>query len=83
MGVESEQSRTIEASVSADLAIHAMIEGSIPPHLVAIQHGGSLPKLPMVNINLYVSDTTKGPVIDHLATLVRQSFAPRNVLAMA
>ena len=74
MAVEADRSRSIEASVSADLAVHAMIEGSEPPYVERIQHGGALPDLPSRQINLYVSEVTGGPVTDDLAALIRQAY---------
>lgn len=82
--VETESDRTIEATVSADLAIHTMIEGTEPPHLERITHGGALPELPLQQINLYGGGTTKGVVHDTLADFVRKGFAgidPRHLKA--
>ena len=83
MAIESEQSRTIEASVSADLAVHAMIEGTTPPYVEIIQHGGTLPTLTKVRINFYCADPTKSPVIQDLAALVRQAFGVKLAQAAA
>lgn len=74
MAVESDSSRTIEASVSADLAIHTTLEGMEPPYVEAIQHGGALPDLTTKQINLYVSDLAKGQVIEDMAEFVRQAY---------
>lgn len=74
MAVESDRSRPIEASVSADLAVHAMVAGSEPPYVERIQHGGALPELMSKRINLYVSDVNGGPVLNDLARLIRQSY---------
>lgn len=73
--VETESDRTIEATVSADLAIHTMIEGTEPPHLEKIDHGGALPDLPSQLINLYGAQSKKGVVHDTLADFLRRSFA--------
>lgn len=73
--VETESDRTIEATVSADLAIHTMIEGTEPPHLERISHGGALPELPMQQINLYGAQSSKGVVHDTLADFLRQVFS--------
>ncbi len=72
--VETESDRTIEATVSADLAVHTMIEGTEPPHLERIAHCGVLPELPMQQINLYGARTAKGMVHDTLADFLRQGF---------
>ena len=74
MAVESNSSRTIEATVSADLAVHTMIEGSEPRHFERIAHGGTLPDLRMVNVNLYANDLGDGPVIADLVTLIRRAY---------
>ncbi|TCP62956.1 LysR family transcriptional regulator [Rhodovulum bhavnagarense] len=75
MAVESESTRTIEASVSADLAVHTVVEGTEPPYVERIQHGGALPDLTTTRINLYVSEVSGGPVADELAALIRQAYA--------
>lgn len=72
--VETESDRTIEATVSADLAVHTMIEGTEPPHLDRILHGGALPELPMQQINLYGAQSAKGLVHDTLADFLREGF---------
>ncbi len=83
MAVESEQSRTIEASVSADLAVHAMLEGTAPHHSEVVQHGGALPELASTNINLYMADPAKGQMADDLADFIRQAFSARPIQAVA
>lgn len=70
--VETESDRTIEATVSADLAVHTMIEGTEPPHLERIDHSGALPDLPMQLINLYGAQTRKSVVHDALADFLRR-----------
>lgn len=72
--VETESDRTIEATVSADLAVHTMIEGTEPPHLDRIDHGGGLPELPIQQINLYGAGGAKDVVHDALADMLRSAF---------
>lgn len=74
MAVESDSSRTVEASVSADLAVHAAIEGTWPPHFERIVHGGALPDLQETCINLYSADHGTGPACRDLAALVRHAY---------
>ncbi|HGG63896.1 MAG TPA: LysR family transcriptional regulator, partial [Rhodobacteraceae bacterium] len=74
MAVESDSTRTIEASVSADLAIHTVLEGMEPPYVEKIQHGGALPDLTTKQINLYVSDLAKGQAVNDMAEFVRQAY---------
>ncbi|RPE72066.1 LysR family transcriptional regulator [Pacificibacter maritimus] len=77
MAIESDQSRTIEASVSADLAVHAMLIGSTPPQSEPIQHGGALPELQTKKINLYSADVARGEAFQVLRDLLRNSYTMR------
>ena len=74
MAVESESSRTIEASVSADLAVHAVIEGTEVPYVERIQHGGALPGLTSKKINMYVGGLARGKPATEMSELIRQAF---------
>ena len=74
MAVESNSSRTIEATVSADMAIHAAIVGTIPNYMEVVPHGNALPELQMTSINLYASDVGGNAALNDLAALVRQSY---------
>jgi DNA-binding transcriptional LysR family regulator len=74
MAVDTESDRTIEATVAADLAVHSVIEGTEPGHLMQIDHGGALPDLPVQSINLYGADDTKGEVVTTMADLLRKAF---------
>lgn len=74
MTVDTTSDRTIEATVAADLAVQTMIEGTQPPHLELIDHGGTLPPLPIQHFNLYGGDSGQGEVRDSLANLLRQAF---------
>ena len=75
MAVTSEMSRTIEASVSADLAVHAVPEGAVPQMMERIDHGGALPELGATRINLYVADTLRGQAERALVALLREAYA--------
>lgn len=74
MVVETDSDRTIEATVSADLAVHTMIDGTEPPHLAQIEHGGGLPDLPVQRINMYGAEATGSQVVSELAEFVRREF---------
>ncbi|ARE38827.1 Transcriptional regulator, LysR family [Rhodovulum sp. P5] len=74
MAVESDSIRTVEASVSADLAVHTVLEGAMPPYVERIQHGGALPDLTTTKINLYVSDLSAGPIVEELAEVIRKAY---------
>lgn len=75
MAVESESSRSIEASLSADLGVHAMIATTVPQHLEIVQHAGALPDLGTTRVNLYLSDRGADPVQAQLADMLRQVYA--------
>jgi DNA-binding transcriptional LysR family regulator len=75
MAVASEQSRTIEATVSADLAVTAVLEGTMPATMARIDHGGALPELSATRINLYVADTCKGEAEDALVAQIREAYS--------
>ena len=83
MAVESESSRTIEATVSADLAVHTMLEGTQSPNFERIEHGGALPPLLDLNINLYQADLRDGPVVADIAQMITEGFRALNRPAVA
>ena len=71
--VDSENDRTIEATVSADLAVTTSLEGHAVPQLAYLDHAAGLPDLQSQQINLY-SGPGKGPIIMALADALRQGF---------
>jgi len=83
MAIESEQSRPIEAAVSADLAVHAMIQGTTSAQCEVINHAGALPALDSVSINLYRADTNTGQMADDLVSYLRHSFSAHSIQAVA
>ena len=74
MAVESDSIRTVEASVSADLAVHTSIEGTEPPYVEQIAHGGALPDLPIIKINLYHSGLVRGEPFADLLEFTRAAY---------
>lgn len=74
MGVESDSDPAIEATVSADLAITAMIEGTAPHYMEQIVHGGALPELKRQKINMYAGELSQGEVARGMADLLRQHY---------
>ncbi len=81
MAVDTNSVRTVEATVAADLAVHAMLEQSISLPMEAIAHGGQLPELPSSRINMYRGAGTTGEPIDLLTDLARQSYRGVSVAA--
>lgn len=81
MAVDSDSSRTVEATVSADIAIIAQLQGTAVPQLEPVPHGGALPDLGSFRINMYVTEAPRGDVLHVLADLVRRSYmAPQLAL---
>lgn len=75
MAVESDSTRTVEASVSADLAVHTVLAGSEPPYVERISHGGALPDLATMKVNLYVAQPAHSPTIQAMAEMIRRAYA--------
>lgn len=73
MAVDTGSTRTVEATIAADLAINAILEGSVAPPFEKIAHGGALPDLPSSKINMY-RGRASGPQVDALAAMVDQSY---------
>ncbi|MCA8883395.1 MAG: LysR family transcriptional regulator [Rhodobacteraceae bacterium] len=74
MAVESDSSRAVEVSLSADLAVSAVLSGTAPGHLEEITHGGALPALPTFKINLYVSRAGTETPVARCADLLRAAY---------
>lgn len=81
MAVDTRATRTVEASVSADLTVHAMLESAVSPHLEPISHGGTLPDLPSTRINMYRAQNAKGALVDTLEEMVRTAYGRMAVAA--
>ncbi|WP_050927596.1 LysR family transcriptional regulator [Aestuariivita boseongensis] len=76
MVVESDIDNAVEAVVSADLAVTAVIKGSFPRQTGMVDHGGTLPDPGETRIIMY-GDRADNPVITALCGLVRSTY--RNV----
>lgn len=75
--VESQSDRTLDATVSCDMAIHALLAGTEPPHAERIAHGGTLPELGSHLVNLYIQPGSSKPGVQALADLLRKAWDPR------
>jgi len=81
IAVDSDSSRTTEATVAADLAIAAYLRGTAADQMTPIPHNGALPDLGTRKINLYCSDQTASPTIKDLANMIRRAYqAPQLAL---
>ena len=56
LAVTASSSRAIDASVSADLAVHAVIDGFDTPEMQPVPHDGALPEIGETGIMLHVAD---------------------------
>jgi len=74
MAVDSDSYRTIEASVAADMAIHASLAGSASPNVEPIVHNGALPDLPVFKINMYIAKGGQNELAAQLAKHVRLAY---------
>lgn len=74
MAAESDTLTAVEASVSADLAIQAQLEGTITARFEVIRHGGALPRLPVYCINMYVGNGPRSDLSCRLAEFLRQAY---------
>jgi DNA-binding transcriptional LysR family regulator len=73
LAVDSDNTRTVEATVSADLAVHTVLEGTEPRHVERITHGGALPELGHLRINMYQGHV-QSPAIQCLSQLIRSAY---------
>ncbi|MEM9145714.1 MAG: LysR family transcriptional regulator [Pseudomonadota bacterium] len=74
MAVLTRSTRTVEASVSADLAVHAMLKVARTPYMEPISHSGHLPELPTSHIVLYRARQAIGVPVDALAVMLRAAY---------
>ena len=83
LAVESDNTRAIEASIMADLAVHTLLAGTEPAALERIAHGGALPDLPSKSVNLYIGPMATRKPHAGLASLIRDGYALRAEAARA
>ena len=76
MVVESDIDNAVEAVVSADLAVTAVIEGAYPRQTTVVDHAGSLPDPGQTRIILY-GERAENPVTSALCGILRTAY--RNV----
>ncbi|MEM6579432.1 MAG: LysR family transcriptional regulator, partial [Pseudomonadota bacterium] len=73
LAIESDEDRSVEALISADLAVGAMLESTVPPHQEVISTGSALPDLGTHKVNLYGAKG-RDEVASHLAQLLRTGY---------
>lgn len=74
MSVSSDNTRSIEATVAADLAVCVALESNLAPHVERIRHGGALPELPGFLINQYMASARVTEPMKALAAMIRQVY---------
>lgn len=77
LAVDSDNDRTIEATVSADLGVTTSLEGHLAPQLVCIDDP-ALPDLGVQKINLY-ANTSRTMMVNAVCDAIRQGFAASGV----
>lgn len=74
MAVETDSSRAIEATVSADLAVTALIDTTLPQQMEFIAHDGALPDLASKQINLYGEPSVSSAPEEALVEMIKHAF---------
>ncbi|MEO1561911.1 MAG: LysR family transcriptional regulator [Pseudomonadota bacterium] len=76
MVVDTDSTETVDASISADLAIEARLVTRMTELDVmeVIDHGGALPPLPNFDVNLYVCPQTQSGVAQELGQIVQDVY---------
>ncbi len=74
MAIEGDGQTAIEATVSADLAVHASLDGTAPADLSKIDSSAGLPSLGEMQINLYRGDLGAGHAMDELVGMITAAY---------
>ena len=77
--IDSNSDGAIEATVSADLAVTTILEGSAPRHLELVPASANLPDLGTQKINMYGGRTPRNELVEQLAAMVRSGFCATEV----
>jgi len=81
--IDSNSDGAIEATVSADLAVTTILEGSASPHLEMIGHGGALPELGTKKINMYGGRTPRNELVGQLVAMLQKAFTVSRPVAVS
>lgn len=74
LALTADSSRAVDATVSADLACHVVIDGFDTGDLRPVPHRGTLPEIGEVAIALYTAPSDRDPARDRLLELIRASY---------
>ena len=80
LAVDTGQTKTVEASVSADFAVHACLRGTQPPDWVEVPEEANLPELPEFKITLQKGGSANPVLIDRLAELITKAYAQESLV---
>ncbi len=83
MAYDGESEQAIEATVAADLAVSARLEGGIPAGCERIDSRGALPALGGLAICIYAAPTLTGPPAEALLAALRRAYAEGEFTAAA
>ncbi|HMO70924.1 MAG TPA: LysR family transcriptional regulator [Paracoccaceae bacterium] len=83
MAYQGESEQAIEATLAADLAVSARLEGALPGDTEAIDSRGALPGLGSLAICLYVAPTLTGPAAQALEAEIRAAYGSGVMAAVA
>ncbi len=72
--VDTQHTKAVEASVSADFAVHACLSGAQAADWVEVPEEAGLPKLPKFNITLQKGGSANPILIDRLAELISDAY---------
>ncbi len=76
--VDTGQTKTVEASVSADFAVHACLAGTQPVDWVQVPSDANLPELPEFKITLQKGGASNAILVDRLAILIEAAYAKQS-----
>ncbi|MEM6486950.1 MAG: LysR family transcriptional regulator [Pseudomonadota bacterium] len=77
MAVDTGSTRTVEASVSADLTVHVLLENAVTAQFEKIDPSLGLPPLPQTKVNLYRAPTAAGAPIEALIDIICEIYGVR------
>lgn len=73
LALDADDDRSADALISADLAVGAMLETNIPPHLIAVPQGSGLPELGIQQVNMY-HGANPDLALQQMAEMLRQAY---------
>lgn len=73
--VDTDHAKTVEATVSADLAVHACLKGTQPVNWIEVPDEAGLPPLPEFQITLQKGRGANPVLVDRLIELITNAYA--------